>query len=96
MKTLKTCVIILAVIFAAAGTAYSSSCELKYISGLKVLAGHNAADADADIDGNGTIGIDDVICALQITAGLRLSSPDITLLAPTATDKLTVAWLLCL
>ncbi len=94
MKTLKPCAIILAVILLAAGTAYSSSSELRYaVSALKVAAGYNAADADADTDGNGTVGINDVICSLQIAAGFRLGSPDITLIAPTATDRLTVAWL---
>jgi hypothetical protein len=94
MVKIRRLIIVLAVVCITAGTAYSGSAELRYaMSALKTLAGYDVADSDADMDGNGKIGVEDVICGLQIAAGLRLSNPDIVLAVPEDTDRLKLAWL---
>ena len=41
------------------------------VSALKVVAGYDTAYLNADLDGNGKTGLEDVICLLQFIADLR-------------------------
>ncbi len=89
MVKIRRLIIVLSLVCVTVGTAYSGSAELRYaMSALKTLAGYDVADSDADMDGNGKIGVEDVICGLQIAAGLRLSNPDIVLAVPEDIDKI--------